>query len=161
MTVWRMRVACWIPKATNTKSEYVTLIFTRYLHESDLMLTLYVHFLSCYAAADRVCTYIEKLLSNTSEVLCFAHSSRVEKNLTFDLVQKSVILTWMPLWSEWCDVSSLTCLLHNGGSREIDGAWKQRVNVRVKRRILTCKRMSAGGCSIKTHLLSEWDLLQN
>ena len=26
MTVWRMRVACWIPKATNTYSEYVVLI---------------------------------------------------------------------------------------------------------------------------------------
>jgi len=26
MTVWRMRIACWIPKATNTHSEYVILI---------------------------------------------------------------------------------------------------------------------------------------
>jgi hypothetical protein len=26
MTIWRMRNACWIPKATNTHSEYVTLI---------------------------------------------------------------------------------------------------------------------------------------
>ena len=25
-TVWRMRIACWIPKATNTYSEYVILI---------------------------------------------------------------------------------------------------------------------------------------
>jgi len=23
MTIWRMRIACWIPKATNTHSEYV------------------------------------------------------------------------------------------------------------------------------------------
>ena len=23
MTIWRMRIACWIPKATNTLSEYV------------------------------------------------------------------------------------------------------------------------------------------
>jgi hypothetical protein len=27
MTVWRMRIACWIPKATNTHSEYVILLF--------------------------------------------------------------------------------------------------------------------------------------
>jgi hypothetical protein len=29
MTIWRMRIACWIPKATNTHSEYVilTLLF--------------------------------------------------------------------------------------------------------------------------------------
>jgi len=26
MTIWRMRIACWIPKATNTHSEYVILI---------------------------------------------------------------------------------------------------------------------------------------
>ena len=26
MTTERMRIACWIPKATNTHSEYVTLI---------------------------------------------------------------------------------------------------------------------------------------
>jgi len=26
MTIWRMRVACWITKATNTHSEYVILI---------------------------------------------------------------------------------------------------------------------------------------
>ena len=26
MTVWRIRIACWITKATNTHSEYVTLI---------------------------------------------------------------------------------------------------------------------------------------
>ena len=26
MTVWRMRIACWIPKATDTNSQYVILI---------------------------------------------------------------------------------------------------------------------------------------
>jgi hypothetical protein len=26
VTIWRMRTACWIPKATNTHSEYVILI---------------------------------------------------------------------------------------------------------------------------------------
>ena len=26
MTVWHMRIACWIPKATNTHSEYVIII---------------------------------------------------------------------------------------------------------------------------------------
>jgi hypothetical protein len=26
MTIWRMRIACWIPKVTNTLSEYVALI---------------------------------------------------------------------------------------------------------------------------------------
>jgi len=26
MTIWHMRVACWIPRATNTHSQYVILI---------------------------------------------------------------------------------------------------------------------------------------
>jgi len=41
MTVWRMRSACWIPKATNTNSEYVTLIalpLQQWLHERASML---------------------------------------------------------------------------------------------------------------------------
>jgi len=29
MTIWRMRIACWITKATNTHSEYVILIAFR------------------------------------------------------------------------------------------------------------------------------------
>jgi hypothetical protein len=28
MTIWRMRIACWLPKATNTHTQYVT--FTAY-----------------------------------------------------------------------------------------------------------------------------------
>jgi len=36
MKIWRMRIACWIPKATNTHSEYVILIsfpLQQWLHE--------------------------------------------------------------------------------------------------------------------------------
>jgi len=35
MTIWRMRIACWILKATNTRTG------------TRLSVTLYVHFLSC------------------------------------------------------------------------------------------------------------------
>jgi hypothetical protein len=41
VTIWRMRIACWIPKDTNTHSEYVILIgFVRqqWLHEGSSML---------------------------------------------------------------------------------------------------------------------------
>ena len=41
ITVWRMRIACWIPKATNTHSQYVTLIAfppQQRLHEHASML---------------------------------------------------------------------------------------------------------------------------
>jgi len=36
MTIWGMRIGCWIPKATNTHSQYVTLIafpLQQWLHE--------------------------------------------------------------------------------------------------------------------------------
>jgi hypothetical protein len=41
MAIWRVRITCWIPKATNTHSEYVILIafpLQQWLHESALML---------------------------------------------------------------------------------------------------------------------------
>jgi hypothetical protein len=41
MTIWRMRIAAWIPKATNTHSEYVILIafaLQEWLHERASML---------------------------------------------------------------------------------------------------------------------------
>jgi len=39
MTIWRMRIERWIPKATNTHSEYVVLIafpLQQWLHERDI-----------------------------------------------------------------------------------------------------------------------------
>jgi hypothetical protein len=50
MAIWRMRIACWITKATNTSSEYVIIIaFTlqQWLRERVSMLRLHVHCLSC------------------------------------------------------------------------------------------------------------------
>jgi hypothetical protein len=41
MTIWRMRIACWKPKATNSHSEYVILTafpLQQWLHESASML---------------------------------------------------------------------------------------------------------------------------
>jgi hypothetical protein len=41
MTTWRMRIICWIPKATNNHSEYVTLIafsVQQWLYERTSML---------------------------------------------------------------------------------------------------------------------------
>ena len=46
MTIWRMRIACWTLRTTNTYSEYVTLIafpLPQLLHERASILTLYVH----------------------------------------------------------------------------------------------------------------------
>ena len=41
MTIWRMRIACWIPKDTNTHSEYVIRIafpLQQWLHERASLL---------------------------------------------------------------------------------------------------------------------------
>ena len=41
LIIWRMRIACWIPKATNTHTKYVILIafpFQKWLHERASLL---------------------------------------------------------------------------------------------------------------------------
>jgi hypothetical protein len=48
MTIWRMRIACWIPKATDIHLEYVILIafpLQQWLH-GRLIVMLFVHCLS-------------------------------------------------------------------------------------------------------------------
>ena len=52
MTIWRMRVACWIPKATNTNthSEYIIVMALspqQWLHERASMLHN-TYIVSCY-----------------------------------------------------------------------------------------------------------------
>ena len=50
ITIWRMRIACWIPKSTKKQREYAILIafpLQQWLHERAPLLTLYVHCLSC------------------------------------------------------------------------------------------------------------------
>jgi len=45
MTIWRMRITCWITRTTNTHSEYVTLVafpLQQWLRERTSML-LYMH----------------------------------------------------------------------------------------------------------------------
>jgi hypothetical protein len=50
MTIWRMRIACWIPKATNTRSEYVILLFytAALVLRTRLSVALYVQCLCCF-----------------------------------------------------------------------------------------------------------------
>jgi hypothetical protein len=51
MTIWLMRFACWIPKATNTQRERVILIafpLERWLKTWRLKVTLHAHCLSCF-----------------------------------------------------------------------------------------------------------------
>ena len=55
-TTWRMRIACWVPKATNTCSEYVILTAfsqQQWLHERASLLRLYVRCL-CWSSVSVV-----------------------------------------------------------------------------------------------------------
>jgi hypothetical protein len=55
--IWRIRIACWITKATDTHSEYVILIAFPRRHrlcEGTSMLRLYVRCLSCYITVESV-----------------------------------------------------------------------------------------------------------
>jgi hypothetical protein len=47
MTIWCMRIACWIANVTDTHSEYVMLFFSllQRLRERASVMRLYVHFL--------------------------------------------------------------------------------------------------------------------
>jgi hypothetical protein len=50
LKIWRMRIACWIAKATKTHSEYVTITaipLQRWLHRTLLNVTIQVRCLSC------------------------------------------------------------------------------------------------------------------
>ena len=67
MTIWRTRIARWIPKATNTHSGYVipnALPLHQLLHTPALNVALYVHCLYCYHSEGgcllrgRICIYI-------------------------------------------------------------------------------------------------------
>jgi hypothetical protein len=56
MTIWRMRIACWIPKATDTYTLKIcnTYCFSiaRVVERMGLNVTLYIHWLSCSLISD-------------------------------------------------------------------------------------------------------------
>ena len=68
MTIWRMRIACWIPKATNTHSEYVILIFAlqQRLHEraSWLIYTCISVLLNIIVHLTQLCVFVGLNYSN-------------------------------------------------------------------------------------------------
>ena len=59
MTIWLMCIACWIPNATDTHSEYVVFIAfstATMVTGKRLNVTLYVHCLSCYSVVRSLTT---------------------------------------------------------------------------------------------------------
>jgi hypothetical protein len=76
MTIWRMRSACWTPKATNTQSEYVILIdfpLQQWLHECASLLGY---------------TYIASLVLRNYGLLFKTHST----------AHTTGLLLWMAGW---------------------------------------------------------------
>jgi hypothetical protein len=59
MTIWHMRMACWIPKSTNKHSVYVTLIdilLRQWLHQcASILCYMYIACLVCFGW--KGCTY--------------------------------------------------------------------------------------------------------
>ena len=83
MTIWRMRIACWIPKATDTHSEYVIIIIAfplqQWLHERSSLL--------CY-------TYIASLVFASALT---PHGSQRQWQ------------TWRPAWDFHVSFNTLRC----------------------------------------------------
>jgi hypothetical protein len=65
MTIWRMVIACWIPNATDTHSEYVTLIALPLQHWSNESASLLRY---TYIAASLVCVNL-KLTADWSHAM--------------------------------------------------------------------------------------------
>jgi len=84
VTLWRMRIACWIPKATNTHSQYVILIvfpLQHWLHERASVLrlrTLLVLFLFALAISF---SFVKGALSSPRAVQ--GRFGRPDKSFTF------------------------------------------------------------------------------
>ena len=121
MAIWRMRIACWIPKATNTHSGCVILIafsLQHWLHERALMLFTRIllvlfclFFLSCnfllrhllrsLARVPILLGKLSKIWYNSTKLIFFCNSASyfiplsLKRNLRFRVTQSdSETFTW-------------------------------------------------------------------
>jgi hypothetical protein len=84
MTIWRMRIACWVTTATNTHSEYVIIIvfpLQQWLHERALMLR------STYSAYLVIISYVNFRLEKGSN----ACSRTVSPEIRLDEIMRSCL----------------------------------------------------------------------
>jgi len=71
--IWHMRIARWIPKATNTHSEYVTLIalpMQQWLHEHTSI--LFYTYITCLVIPDFLHLLVCSTRSILFYILCYA-----------------------------------------------------------------------------------------
>jgi len=97
VTIRRMRIACLVPKATNTHSGCIILIavpLQQWLHETHLNVTLYVRRLSCYFVLPRRWGYILNWLRGVNCLwFCYWMKYRrvIKYQMTNGLVDKEQI----------------------------------------------------------------------
>jgi hypothetical protein len=85
MTIWHIRIAYWIPKATNTYSEYVKI--------TDFLLQQWLH-----KCASTLCfTYSASLSQDNCFQSCFSQSEPLEEgaNMKHSLTTVSVCITFL------------------------------------------------------------------
>jgi len=84
MAIWGMHIACWIPKSTNTQSEYVTLIalpLQQWLRERASMLCSNVDCLYCWVYFCGQVLVLQRNLLATSLRSLHHHSVFTYQNL--------------------------------------------------------------------------------
>jgi len=89
MIIWRMRISCWIPNATNTHSEYITLKafpLEQRLHERASMLR---------------CTYTACLVSNNFKPRCSLEKGDRTLNLSSQFPVSPLWSTGPPWKNPW------------------------------------------------------------
>ena len=75
MTIWRVRITCWIPKVSNTPSEYVILfafLLQHWLHERASMLRY--TYIACLVRLCCKCERLNSLLIQLIILAVFYHS---------------------------------------------------------------------------------------
>ena len=89
LTIWRMRIACWITKATNARSEYAILIafpLQQWLFERASVLRLFVLCLSCLNLILRFLLYTDengkKFSAYTKCIYCTRRKGCIGKKIT-------------------------------------------------------------------------------
>jgi hypothetical protein len=109
MTIWRMHIACWIPKATETHSQYVILIVFHgnngYANEPQF--TLYVHCLCCWSLELRIPIYRPEKNNHFTLGECLLHKfESSERYAVCCSLQsfKSSVYSWQykEHFVEWC-----------------------------------------------------------
>ena len=104
MTIWRMRIACWIPKATDTHSEHVILIaflLQQWLHQRASM-SRYAY-IACLVSQQCTSPVFIRNVSHPVTML----DVRLLVRLCAYLRQKAAVCVWFELLHRW---KFLACL---------------------------------------------------